>query len=114
MIAGSLPGVLALLWLNHALYGSVIGSGYGAASSLFAVGHINENLSNYSRAIFQTQNVVPLIGLLAPFVFDGIKRKGACSLLAFAGGRVRDLPAVFAISRVVVLALSHSRDRRCC
>ena len=88
MIAGSLPGVLVLLWLNRALYGSVLGSGYGAASSLFAVGHINENLANYSRAIFQTQNVVPLIGLLAPFVFDGIKRKAAVLVLAFAGGVV--------------------------
>ena len=84
MIAGSLPGVLVLLWLNQALYGSVIGSGYGAASSLFAVGHINENLANYWRAIFQTQNVVPLIGLLAPFVFDGIKRRAAVLVLAFA------------------------------
>ena len=99
MIAGSLPGVLVLLWLNHALYGSVIGSGYGAAASLFAVGHINENLTNYSRALFQTQNVVPLLGLLAPLVFDGIKRKGRrarCS--AFAGGGDRDLPAVFSHS----------------
>ncbi len=35
-IAGSLPGVLVLLWLNHALYGSVIGSGYGATADLFS------------------------------------------------------------------------------
>jgi hypothetical protein len=85
MIAGSLPGVLALLWLNHSLYGSVIGSGYGAASGLFAGRHIHANLSNYSRAIFQTQNVVPLIGLLGPLVFDGIKRKAAMLMVAFAG-----------------------------
>ena len=31
-----------MLWLNHALYGSVIGSGYGAASNLFSVSHIND------------------------------------------------------------------------
>lgn len=85
MIAGALPGVLLLLWLNNALYGSVTGSGYGEASRLFAVSHIDENLSNYSRALFQTQHVVPLIALLAPFVFDGIRRKGSLLLLAFSG-----------------------------
>jgi hypothetical protein len=84
MVAGSLPGVLTLLWLNHALYGSIIGSGYGDASRLFAAGNINANLSNFSRAIFQTQNVVPLIALFAPFVFRDIKRKGSVLLLAIA------------------------------
>jgi hypothetical protein len=88
MIAGSLPGVLVLLWLNHVLYGSVIGSGYGAVSSLFAIGHVNENLANYSHAVFQTQNVVPLIGLLAPLLFDGVKRQAAVLVLAVAGGVV--------------------------
>ncbi|HUQ86499.1 MAG TPA: hypothetical protein VM096_03010, partial [Vicinamibacterales bacterium] len=86
MIAGALPGVSVLLWLNHALYGSVIGSGYGAASNLFAVSHISVNVANYSRAIFQTQHLVPLIGLLAPFAFDGVKRRGALLVLAFAAG----------------------------
>ncbi|MBY0496785.1 MAG: glycosyltransferase family 39 protein [Cyanobacteria bacterium] len=90
MIAGALPGVLMLMWLNQALYGSVIGSGYGDASNLFSTSHINTNVTNYSRAIFQTQHVVPLFALLAPFVFDGIKRKGSLLLLGFAA-------AVFAI-----------------
>ena len=84
MIAGSLPGVLILLWLNHALYGSVIGSGYGDAAKLFSIGNAGANLSNFSRAIFQTQNIVPLIALAAPIVFDGIKRKGSLLLLVFA------------------------------
>ena len=84
MIAGSLPGVLILLWLNQALYGSVIASGYGDASRLFAAGNINANATNFSRALFQTQNIVPLIGLLAPLVFRDIKRRGSVLLLAFA------------------------------
>ena len=70
MIAGALPGVLILLWLNRALYGSVFGSGYGAASSLFAVSHIDDEPDELLARDFQTQNVVPLIGLLAPFVFQ--------------------------------------------
>lgn len=85
MIAGSLPGVLALLWLNRALYGSAFGSGYGELAGLFALGHVNANAANYARSMFETQHVVPLFGLLAPLVFDGVRRKGALLLLAFAG-----------------------------
>jgi len=84
MLAGSLPGVIALLWLNHALYGSVIGSGYGAASDLFSAQYINDNVTNYSRSLFQTQHIVPALGLLAPLVFEGVRRKGAVLLLGFA------------------------------
>lgn len=84
MIAGALPPVVGLLWLNHALYGSVIGSGYGAASDLFAIRNVNPNLTNYGRALWQTQHVVLGIGVLAPLVFDGIKRRGATLLLGFA------------------------------
>jgi hypothetical protein len=70
--------------LNRALYGSIFGSGYGHAAELFSLSHVKANTSNYSRAIFQTQHVVPLFGLLAPVVFDGIKRKGSVLLIAFA------------------------------
>ena len=86
MIAGALPGVIVLLWLNRALYGSVFGSGYGDVAVLFSFNHVAANATNYARAIFQTQNVVPLLGLAAPFVFDGVKRKGSLLLLAFAAG----------------------------
>jgi hypothetical protein len=81
---GSLPGIAIMLWLNNALYGSAFSSGYGAASRLFATSHIQANLTNYSRALFETQNVVPLCGLLAPFVFDGAKRTLSALLLSFA------------------------------
>ena len=84
MIAGALPGLAILAWLNYALYGSVAGSGYGEASKLFALANAGPNVSHFSRAIFQTQHVVPLIGLAAPFVFHGIKRQGTALLLAFA------------------------------
>jgi hypothetical protein len=84
MAAGALPGVLILLLVNRALYGDALGSGYGDAASLFAIAHINPNVSNYSRALFDTQNVVPLLGLLAPVVFTGARRTGSLLLLGFA------------------------------
>ena len=85
MVAASLPGVVVMLWLNNALYGSAFSSGYGAASRLFGTAHIQANLTNYSRALFETQHLVPLAGVLAPLVFDGVKRVTAALLLAFAG-----------------------------
>lgn len=84
MLAGTAPGVITLLWLNQAIYGSVFGSGYGTVSDLFRIEHIPDNLTNYSRALFQTQLIVPALALLAPLVFDAIKRKGVVLLLAFA------------------------------
>ena len=84
MIAAALPGVIAMLWLNNALYGSPFSSGYGAASRLFSTSHVQANLTNYSRAMFATQNIVPIFGVLAPLVFDGAKRVIASLLLLCA------------------------------
>jgi hypothetical protein len=84
MIAGAVPGVAGLLLLNRALYGSAFGSGYGDASTLFSVSHINPNLTNYGRALFQTQNIVPTIGLAAPALFTGTRRYLSVVLLVFA------------------------------
>lgn len=84
MIAGAMPGVVVLLWLHHSIYGSALASGYGAASTLFSARNINPNITNYFRALFQTQHVIPILALLAPLVFDGVKRRGAVLLLGFA------------------------------
>lgn len=84
MIAAALPGVIVMLWLNNALYGSPFSSGYGAASRLFSTSHFQANLTNYSRAMFATQNIVPIFGVLAPLVFDGTKRVIASLLLLCA------------------------------
>ena len=84
MIAAALPGVIVMLWLNNALYGSPFSSGYGAASRLFSTSHVQANLTNYSRALFATQNIVPIFGVLAPLVFDGTKRVIASLLLLCA------------------------------
>jgi hypothetical protein len=84
VVVGVVPGVALLLTLNQILYGSVLGSGYGDASQLFAVSHFSENLANYGRALYQTQTVFPLLALAAPFVFTGAPRRLAAWLLATA------------------------------
>ena len=86
MIGGAVPGVAALLVLNRVLYGSVIASGYGDAATLFSTAHVGANLTNYGRALWETQHVVPAIGVLAPVVFDGLRRTVALFLLAFVAG----------------------------
>jgi hypothetical protein len=85
MVAGAVPGVAALLWLNYVLYGSVAGNGYGTIGQLFSLSNVGPNLSNYGRAFYQTQTVFPLVALAAPFVFAGEQRRVAIWLLAFAG-----------------------------
>ena len=84
LIAGALPGVAAWLWLNHVLYGSVAGNGYGEVGQLFSLSHVAANVANYSKAFYQTQTVFPLVALAAPFVLAGEARRVAWWLLAFA------------------------------
>lgn len=85
IVAGALPGVAAWLWLNHVLYGSAIGSGYGAVEQLFSLSHVGPNAANYAKAFYQTQTVFPLLALAAPFVLAGDARRQALWLLAGAG-----------------------------
>jgi len=86
MVVGAIPGVAMLMLLNRALYGSAFATGYGDASALFSLAHINPNITNYGTALWQTQHLVPAIGLLAPVVFDGARRKLSVLLLLFAAG----------------------------
>jgi hypothetical protein len=83
LVAAILPGITVLLWLNDAVYGSAFGSGYGNVWQLFSTSHISANLSNYSRSIWQTQHLLPVAAVAAPFVFDGLRRKAAWVLLTF-------------------------------
>lgn len=84
MIAAALPGVAALLWLNRALYGGMVASGYGDASSLFSVSNIDSNLTNFARSLFETQHLVPAVAVFAPLVLRDDKRRLSIVLLAVA------------------------------
>jgi hypothetical protein len=84
MIAAASPGAIVMFYLNHALYGSILGSGYGDAAQLFSVAHVGANVANLGRALFQTQNIVPAIALAAPFFFTGHARRLSLILLVAA------------------------------
>jgi hypothetical protein len=84
MAAAALPGVAIMLWLNGALYGSALASGYGDATRLFSTAHIQDNLTNFGRALLETQYLVPLLGVIAPIVFTGDRRKLSLVILLAA------------------------------
>ncbi|HET9703624.1 MAG TPA: glycosyltransferase family 39 protein [Vicinamibacterales bacterium] len=84
LVIGAIFGVAMMLSLNRALYGRVLGSGYGDVGSLFSLSHVVDNARNFWRALFATQHVVPALGLLAPVIFVGGRRTVAIVLLATA------------------------------
>jgi hypothetical protein len=61
----SAPALLALVFLNTALYGQPLQSGYGSVGDLFAVAHVWPNVRNYGSALIQTQMGFPILGFVA-------------------------------------------------
>jgi hypothetical protein len=82
--AAVVPGGIAVLILNTSLYGTPLGSGYGAASGLFALANIPLNLLAHGGALFETQGGWPLLGLLAPLTLPAGTRRSAWLVAAVA------------------------------
>jgi Dolichyl-phosphate-mannose-protein mannosyltransferase len=68
MIAGTLPGCLFIAWINNALYGSPLASGYGSLSALFSLSHVAPNLERYGRWLVASQTPIAVVGIAALFV----------------------------------------------
>ena len=103
MAGAAVPGFAVMLWLNQALYGSPFASGYGNAATLFSASHINDNLTNFGRAAWQTQHVVPLLGLIAPAIFTA----------GSDGSRLRSFSAPSSSSRSI-FCISRTRSGGTC
>jgi hypothetical protein len=60
-----IPAALVIALVNHRLYGSPLRSGYGGLSTLYAVGHLGENLAHYVPSLMHSETpllaVVPLV-----------------------------------------------------
>ena len=65
MIAGTLPGCLFIAWINNALYGSPLASGYGSLSVLFSLSHIPTNVARYGRWLVESQTPIAAVGIVA-------------------------------------------------
>jgi hypothetical protein len=83
-VAAAVPGGLAMLALNNALYGGAFASGYGDASRLFSASNIDDNLVNFGGALLETQYLVPMIGLAAPTLFTQAARRLSVWLITAA------------------------------
>jgi hypothetical protein len=72
--AAASPFIALILWLNGALYGGALKSGYGQLQNLFSLVNIPSNAVQYARWLVATQTPLPLLGLLAPFLVHRDRR----------------------------------------
>jgi hypothetical protein len=68
LIAGAIPGCLFVAWINNALYGSPLASGYGSLSLLFSLSHMATNIERYGRWLVVSQTPLAVVGIAALFV----------------------------------------------
>ena len=81
----ALPGVVAALALNAALYGSPFTSGYGNLDTLFATAHVPVNLAQYGRTWIASGSPFVLLAVAAPWVVERERRADAWVLALLAG-----------------------------
>jgi hypothetical protein len=80
-----LPGVLFVMAIQNAMYGSPLHSGYGDLSSLFSTRNIIPNLSRYPRWLVEVHTPLILAALAAPFLArDRAVRTQCAWLIVFA------------------------------
>ena len=67
VLAGILPGLAALGWIQHARYGSALVSGYGDAGSFLSFSSVGPNMDRYPRWLTETHTWFIWMWILAPF-----------------------------------------------
>jgi hypothetical protein len=77
-VGGIVPGVAVVAFLQAAIYGSPLRSGYGDLGQFFSVSHVAANLVNYPAWLAHAHSPVLALGLLAPLV---IRRRAAAWIL---------------------------------
>jgi len=65
LIAGTIPGCLFVAWINNALYGSPLASGYGSLSALFSLSFVPTNIERYGVWLVQSQTPLAAAGIAA-------------------------------------------------
>jgi hypothetical protein len=62
------PACLAIAWINQALFGSPLASGYGATEQLFSAANVLTNIHRYGAWLAETQTPLVFAGLIALIV----------------------------------------------
>jgi hypothetical protein len=81
---GAIPFVGLVLWLNAALYGGALRTGYGQVGNLFSLSVIPANAARYGRWLVEAQTPFPLLAVFAPFLVDRERRPAVVLALALA------------------------------
>ena len=66
--AGSIPACIAVALIDRHLYGSALATGYGRFESLYSWSFFWKNVTRYPTWIVQTETVLVVLALVAPFV----------------------------------------------
>jgi hypothetical protein len=74
---GLVPGVLAIMMINAALYGGPLTTGYGSLFESYSFSSLPLNMWNYLLWIVQTQTIVMLLAVLPLFVPGALRESGA-------------------------------------
>jgi len=82
--AAAAPGLLFVMLIQNAMYGSPLASGYGDPRELFAASHILPNLQRYTRWLLEVHTPFIAAAAAAPFVLRGDARRQAIWLLIVA------------------------------
>jgi hypothetical protein len=82
----AVPGVIAVMAIQWAMYGSPLSSGYGDLSALFSAAHVLPNLQRYPRWLLEVHTPLLTAAFVSPFVVARDARRYAIWLLAFAAG----------------------------
>lgn len=79
----ALPGLAFVLFVQNAMFGSPLRSGYGDLGVLFSAGHLRPNLARYGRWFVETHSAIVVLALPAPLLVPGLERRICVLLLAF-------------------------------
>lgn len=80
-----LPGIVFVMAMQNAMYGSPFSSGYGDLSALFSTGNIAPNLARYPRWLVEVHTPLIAAALVSPLVArDAFTRRYCLWLIAFA------------------------------
>jgi hypothetical protein len=65
-VAGLLPGVVILAWMQRAMYGSPLATGYGSVDTMMSAVHVLPNLRRYAGWLIGSHTPFLLLALAAP------------------------------------------------
>jgi Oligosaccharyl transferase STT3, N-terminal len=77
------PGILVVMAVQNAMYGSPVASGYGDLSALFSLSNVMPNLQRYPAWLMRVHTPLIAAALASPFVLAGQARRRSIWILAF-------------------------------